>query len=140
MGKISTIEKDFSDILEDIASGLSILKACRERGISKQTFFDYIDADQEKKDQYMRAREQRGEECISRIAEYEEDLKAKKIDSATARVLIDTEKWLACKFYPKMYGEKQAVELTGANGSPLTPPVINIQPVKALNETESDNS
>ena len=49
-------------------------------------------------------------------------------------VLIDTEKWEACKFYPKMYGEKQAVEVTGKDGAPLAPPVINILPVKTKDE------
>lgn len=129
----------FNDILKLVADGSSLTKALNSVNVNIRDFFEVIDNDENLANEYARAREQRGESCIGRITDYEEDLKNKKIDPATARVLIDTEKWLACKMYPKMYGEKQAVEVTGANGSPLAPPIINIQPVKVVNETESDN-
>ena len=48
---------------------------------------------------------------IDKIEEFQQQLLLKEIDPATARVLIDTEKWKACKFYPKMYGDKQEVSL-----------------------------
>ena len=38
-----------------------------------------------------------------------------------------------------MYGEKQSVEVTGANGVSLIPPVINILPVSTKNETDKDS-
>ena len=34
------------------------------------------------------------------------DLKNKTIDASQARVLIDTYKWIASKYYPKMFGDK----------------------------------
>ena len=36
---------------------------------------------------------------------------AASTSAPTARVLIDTEKWKACKFYPKMYGDRQELTL-----------------------------
>lgn len=35
-----------------------------------------------------------------------QDLKDGNIDAPAARVIIDTLKWFASKFYPKMYGDK----------------------------------
>jgi hypothetical protein len=36
-----------------------------------------------------------------------------KYDPSTARVLIDTLKWKAAKYYPKMYGDKVQQEHSG---------------------------
>ena len=129
------IIKSFPDIIHDVASGDSLMKALDKHHTHIQVFFDYIDSDPKLYDEYTRAREQRGESCVARIDEYQEALKQRTMDAQTARVLIDTEKWKASKFYPKMYGEKQAVEVTGKDGKDLalTPPVINILPVKANN-------
>lgn len=125
---------DMQQAFEDIADGMSILRACQKQGVSNKTFYDKLDENPELKNDYARSRERRGEACVDKINEYKEMLKNKEIDAATARVLIDTEKWEACKFYPKMYGDKQAVEVTGKDGAPLAPPVINILPVKTKDE------
>lgn len=130
---------DMRQCFDDIASGLSIKKACDKQGVSKQTFYDKLEAHPELKDQYTRSREIRGEAFTESIEEDLDKLSRSEIDPATARVLIDTKKWFASKFYPKMYGEKQSVEVTGANGVSLIPPVINILPVSTKNETDKDS-
>lgn len=61
---------------------------------------------------YARARELHGDGFNSEIEAIKEDLKNKKIDSNTARVLIDTIKWQAGKFYPKMYGDRIQQDIT----------------------------
>lgn len=38
---------------------------------------------------------------------------------ARAKLRVDTRKWLASKFQPKKYGDRQAVEVSGAEGGPV---------------------
>lgn len=122
---------DVDKVLEDVSRGMSILKACKSQGCSQQTFYNLKDKDPVLKDKYVRACEERGYSCLDKIEEYQQMLLNKEINSSEAHVLIETEKWKACKFYPKMFGDKQAVELTGADGNPISPPVITIIPIKS---------
>lgn len=43
---------------------------------------------------------------------------------ARSRLRADTRKWIMSKRLPKKYGDRQAVEHTGADGAPLTVEVI----------------
>lgn len=114
MPKPNKIDDLLEDILNDVAyENKSIVKACRDRKVSPQTFWELKEADKRIKEQYTLATKFRAEGCIDTIEQIEQALADGKIDAPTARVLIDTEKWKACKFYPKMYGDKQEVEHTG---------------------------
>jgi len=117
-------------IFADISDGISLNKACKDQSVSKQTFFNKIRENSELKDQYARAMELRGQKFVESIEEDLRKIENKELDPASGRVIVDTKKWLASKFYPKMYGEKQALEVSGKDGAPLTPPVFNIFPVK----------
>ena len=55
---------------------------------------------------YTRSIQDKSEMLIFEINETMNDLKDKTIDASQARVLIDTYKWLASKYYPKMFGDK----------------------------------
>lgn len=114
MAKPNKIVDEFNNIMIDVAEGMSIVKACKDRGISTRSFYDLIEKDEELKQTYTRAREDRGDTCTDKIEEYQKKLECGQIDAQTARVLIDTEKWKAGKFNQRMYGEKQNVELSGS--------------------------
>lgn len=114
MAKPDRMPQLFNEILTDISNGMSLRKACDTRKVSRQSFENYIKTDENLKDQYIQAREDRGDTCTDKIEEYQKKLEQGLIDSATARVLIDTEKWKAAKFYPKMYGDKVENVLSGS--------------------------
>ena len=101
----------WEQVLEYVTNGNSVHKACEKMGTKDKYFFEFLKKNPDKEDDYIQAREARGDRCIDKIEELEQKLLNKEIDPMTARILIDTEKWKACKFYPKMYGEKQQVEL-----------------------------
>jgi hypothetical protein len=61
---------------------------------------------------YVRIMQDKGTLFIEEIDSFMKDLKDKKIDPSTANVLIQTLKWKAAKFYPKMFGEKAEIDLT----------------------------
>lgn len=55
---------------------------------------------------YTRSIQDKSEMVIFEINQAMSDLKNNLIDASQARVLIDTYKWLASKYYPKMFGDK----------------------------------
>ena len=114
MAKPDRMPDLFPEIILDIAKGHSLVKACESREVSTRSFYDYIESNEEIKQEYVRAREDRGDTCLDKIEDYQKKLEQGLIDSSTARVLIETEKWKAAKFYPKMYGDKVENILSGA--------------------------
>lgn len=71
---------------------------------------------------YINAQQDKTEAIIENIEGYKEKLIKGQIDPSTANVLIQTDKWLSAKFYPKMFGER----IQHAN-DPENPIVSNIQ-------------
>lgn len=61
---------------------------------------------------YGRARESRADSRADRIDAIAEKLERGEIDSNTARVLVDIEKWQAGKEKPRSYGDKIDVNQT----------------------------
>ena len=114
MAKPNRILDEFDDMMIDVGNGMSIVKACKDRGISTRSFYDLIETREDLKQTYTRAREDRGDTCTDKIEEYQKKLERGEIDAQTARVLIDTEKWKAGKFNQRMYGEKQSIEHSGS--------------------------
>lgn len=62
---------------------------------------------------YTRSIQDKAESVDEEIDSIYDQIKAKEIDPAAGRLLIDTLKWKAAKYYPKMFGEKTAVEHSG---------------------------
>lgn len=67
------------------------------------------------KDDYARAREQHSDSLIDRIEGLLADMQEGSIKSDVARVSIDTLKWMAAKFYPKMFGDRTQVDQVSKN-------------------------
>ena len=57
----------------------------------------------------------RGDTSLDKINKVLKYLEDGKIDPQTARVIIDTEKWKASRFYPKLYGDKTEIELNSTS-------------------------
>lgn len=62
---------------------------------------------------YARSIQDKADMVTSEISDTMSDLRHGRIDAPTARVLIDTLKWFASKFYPKMYGDKVDITSDG---------------------------
>lgn len=103
----------WSEFLDKITDGWSVYKTCKSLNVKDDTFYRYIKEHKQKEGDYIKARQTRGDRCLDKIEKYQNEVYDRTIPSDVARVLIDTEKWKACKFYPKMYGDKQEVELSG---------------------------
>ncbi|MFH2029695.1 MAG: hypothetical protein ABIJ40_03595 [Bacteroidota bacterium] len=106
------------EMINRFANGEKLMNLFKEYKTDRVTFND----DVKRFDiypKYARAREEHGDGFNDEIETIKQDLKDGKIEDKVARVLIDTIKWQASKFYPKMYGER--IDITSKDqkiGSP----------------------
>lgn len=75
---------------------------------------------------YISANQDKTETIIEKIIELERKVEAGDVDAKTGRLLIDTLKWKAGKFYPKMYGTKASLDIT-TDGKEITQQVTVFQ-------------
>lgn len=66
---------------------------------------------------YVRATSNRGHARFESMDVIIQELRDKKLDPNSARVILDTWKWMAAREAPKRYGEK--LELSGDANNPL---------------------
>ena len=114
-------EKIYAQLLQDVAEGLSLRKACAKHKISPFDFRLKMRKDETLQAQYTQAREDSTDSMLDEFNGIMEDLRANKIDSSTARVLLDALKWRLCKFYPKMYGDRQQTQFVDEKGNGINP-------------------
>jgi len=71
---------------------------------------------------YVKSIQDKAETVDDRIEGIMYKLEAGELEPAQARVLIDTLKWKAAKYYPKMFGDKQQIDHT-TDGEKINIPV-----------------
>lgn len=118
---------DLPDLMFHIAEGKSLRAACRELGLDPPSTHTWLDNDEDRRQQYARAREQRAEFhaeqglAIGLAAatgrEIEIDGEMTSVDVAGARVALDAIKWSTARMSPKT-APAQKVAITHAfNGT-----------------------
>ncbi len=110
---------DLPSIIEDVAEGMSLRKACEKAGINISHANTAIVADPDLREQYARAREQRADGIAEQILTVANGTLTGRIDSDRARVAIDAFKWTAGKMAPKRYGDKLAHVGGGDGDEPI---------------------
>lgn len=96
------------EICDLVANGSHIIDALNSSNNypSWSTFRRWKRDNDELQTLYTRSIQDKSEMVIFEIYQTLKDLKNKTIDASQARVLIDTYKWIASKYYPKMFGDK----------------------------------
>ena len=132
------VETIFEEIIKQVSEGSSLREVLRQTDMpSSQTFYLWINEDESKSKQYVRACRDRADGIFDEIIEiadennadvYVDDTGEAKIDGNTvarSRLKIDARKWVASKLNPKKYGDKVDVTSGGEkinNSNPyLTP-------------------
>ena len=82
--------------------------ACRRAGISTRDFYAATAVDEALREAYQLAQADYADRCTDDIRKIVADLKAGEIDNSTAKLLIETEKWLAQKSCPEPVWDKIA--------------------------------
>ena len=102
-------------ICEEVANGFNIKTVLK----SEESYPDFSTwcrwkrENEELRNLYVNAMQDKSESEIEEIDHVRDLLKGGELEPAAANVLIQTSKWLASKFYPKMYGDKVDVTTGG---------------------------
>jgi len=121
------------NIIEKFSNGEKLKDLFKEYDIVRTTFNDKL-KEFGLLDMYARSRHLHGDGFNDEIEILKEEIKSGTLNHAEARVLIDTVKWQASKFYPKMYGDK--IDVT-TDGEKITgDPFREIQ--KNIDETDKE--
>ena len=113
-------------MLEEIASGRSVISLCREEDWTPNadTWYRWMYKIDGLSDRYTRAK--------SISSEFHADQILAIADSAdnqnyqVARLQIDSRKWVASKLVPNKYGEKSQIDHTSSDESMKAPTVIKL--------------
>lgn len=126
--------KKICDKISETNQGLSYLCAQNTDFPCRQTIHEWVidNAGGEFADMYRRARELQAELIVDELLNIADNKALDlKFDVKTgemipdnevlqrSRLRVDTRKWLAAKFYPKLYGEKVVNEHQGKDGGPI---------------------
>lgn len=136
MGRPSDYTEDMAiEICARLASGESLVRMCKADDMpSVSTVYRWIQAHEEFRDNYTRAREDQADTLADEILDIANTpvvgVKTKTNEKGEVettegdmiehrRLQVDARKWIAAKLKPKKYGDKQQTEVTGADGGPL---------------------
>jgi hypothetical protein len=110
------------EICNQVAEGMNVvqvLESNKERYPVWSTFRNWKHEHVELQTLYTRSIQDKAEMVDYEIDQIMTDMKSGLIEYNVARVLIDTLKWKAAKYYPKMFGDK--VTVAGDKENPLIP-------------------
>lgn len=91
-------DKGFEAACDGVRRGMSLFAACEAAGITTKAFYLLMAEDNGRREEYRLALSDYADQCTDDIKAIVADLKAGEIDNSTAKLLIETKKWLAQKF------------------------------------------
>jgi hypothetical protein len=103
------------EICKQVAEGANIktVLASKKEYPDFSTWCDWKRKNDELANLYTRSIQDKAESVDNQIDQIWEGCKEGLYEPATARILIDTLKWKAAKYYPKMFGDKTDVTSGG---------------------------
>ena len=120
-------------ILDAIAGGTSLRKACGNEGVAPSSFIKTVTDDKDLFEHYARARKAQAEWLFDSIGIIEDGTLAGKIDPQAAKVVIDARKWRLAKLHPKEYGDKQQIDMVSSDRS-MSPIDVTVEFVEAAKD------
>jgi hypothetical protein len=93
-------------LFEELRKGKSLYASCLKVGISSSEFYDILASDEKLYEEYLLALSDYADLCMDEIRRIVQSLKDGDIDNSSAKLLIETEKWLAQKASPEPFGGK----------------------------------
>lgn len=113
MSDEQAIAKQNETIVDMIAGGESLRKACQSVGITAPTFCERILKNPALAEQYARAREMRSDIYGEQVGEIAGQVLRGELEPDAARVAADCLKWTAGRMAPKKWGDKVEVDHGG---------------------------
>lgn len=134
MGAPSKRTPELEDALcEMIATGYSLVAACKECGVGMSTVFRWLSEAPDFREKYTHAREAQAEFYANQIVEIADEVEVQGVMTpdgemdfrldATAvarnKLRVEARKWVASKLLPKKYGDRLESVHTGPDGGPV---------------------
>ena len=118
-------EKLADKMLEEIASGRSVIGMCREEDWTPNadTWYRWLYRIEGLSDRYARAKAHQSEREADIILDIADN--ATNQDYQVARLRVDARKWIASKLLPNKYGERTQIDHSSTDGS-MKPTVIEL--------------
>jgi len=118
-------EKLVDRMLEEIASGRSVIGLCREEEWTPNadTWYRWLYRIEGLSDRYARAKAHQSEREADIILDIADN--ATNQDYQVARLRVDARKWIASKLLPNKYGERTQIDHSSTDGS-MKPTVIEL--------------
>jgi len=118
-------EKLVDKMLEEIASGRSVIGLCREEEWTPNadTWYRWLYKIEGLSDRYARAKSHQSEREADIILDIADN--ATNQDYQVARLRVDARKWIASKLLPNKYGERTQIDHSSTDGS-MKPTVIEL--------------
>jgi len=118
-------EKLVDRMLEEIASGRSVIGLCREEEWTPNadTWYRWLYKIEGLSDRYARAKAHQSEREADIILDIADN--ATNTDYQVARLRVDARKWIASKLLPNKYGERTQIDHSTTDGS-MKPTVIEL--------------
>lgn len=113
--KKCTAEEAADKVFAALRKGKSLFTACACAGINTYDFYTLMTSNRKSRESYLLALADYADRCTDGIREIIASLKAGELDTSTAKLLIETEKWLAQKACPEPIWDKISGE--DENGS-----------------------
>ena len=119
-------EKLVKKILDEIASGKSVISICRDEDWSPNadTWYRWLYNKEGLSDRYAHAKSVQSEREADIILDIADN--ATNQDYQVARLRVDARKWVASKLLPNKYGDKSQIDHTTSDGSMKPPTRIEL--------------
>jgi hypothetical protein len=111
--------EDFEPLCRMMAEGKSLRAACEVLGLDAPSASKAMRSDRGLRQQYVHAREDRGDFYGEKVAVVADGVLAGEIKPEAGRVAMDGYKWTAARMHPNGWGDKQTLEHTGPGGGPI---------------------
>ena len=112
LGRPSDYSPELADRLcELVLEGRTVTQACDAIGIDKSTIYRWLKVHLDFRDKYARAREEAAHANADDVQEVAARVLNNTLEPDRGRVVIDALKWTAGKRKPKVYGDRQIVDL-----------------------------
>ena len=118
-------EKLVDRMLEEIASGRSVIGMCREEDWTPnaETWYRWLYKIEGLSNRYAQAKSVQSEREADIILDIADN--ATNTDYQVARLRVDARKWIASKLLPNKYGERTQIDHSSTDGS-MKPTVIEL--------------
>jgi len=130
MARLSEYDFEMCKIIcSEVAGGFNIktILKSKDEYPTFQTWCNWKREHDELFDLYVKAMQDKAESEIEEIDHVYDLLKRGELEPSVANVLIQTKKWTASKFYPKMFGDKVQQEHSGEIKGSIIPSIVFIE-------------